>query len=64
MTQINLGIRPVFAVRMKKAWALTTHWVHSKDWSDWVDAQADLSLRWEQLICWFCHVVALIKVNT
>ena len=26
--------------------SLATHWVHSEDWSDWVDAQADLSLRW------------------
>ena len=23
---------------------IATHWVHSKDWSDWADAQADLSL--------------------
>ena len=23
-----------------------THWAHSKDGSDWADAQADLSLRW------------------
>ena len=46
----------VFAVRMKKPWALATHWAHSEDsdqpghlpslWSDWADAQADLSLRW------------------
>ena len=49
-TQISQGIRPVwsvFAVRMKKAW------VHNyplspqrRLWSDWADAQADLSLRW------------------
>ena len=25
--------------------SLATHWAHSKDWSDWADAQADLSLR-------------------
>ena len=49
-TQISLGIRPVwsvFAVRMKKPWALTypmsAQW---RLWSDWADAQADLSLRW------------------
>ena len=30
----------------------------SKTWSDWVDAQADLSLRWAHTqFCWFCHVV-------
>ena len=55
-TQISL-IR-VFAVSMKKA----THWAHSELWSDWADAQADLSLRWahshfvgfvmRQLILW------------
>ena len=26
--------------------------------SDWADAQADLSLRWAQSLCWFCHVAA------
>ena len=33
-TQISLGIRPVwsaFAVRMKKAWSLATHWAQSED---------------------------------
>ena len=30
-------------------------------WSDWADAQADLSLRWaHMLFCWFCHEAALI----
>ena len=25
-------------------------------WSDWADAQAELSLRWaHMLFCWFCH---------
>ena len=37
----------VFAVRMKKPWVLSyplsAQW---RLWSDWVDAQADLSLRW------------------
>ena len=40
-TQISLG------VRMKKPWTLSyplsAHW---RLWSDWADAQADLSLRW------------------
>ena len=30
--------------------SLATHWAHSEDWSDWADAQADLSLlraQWE-----------------
>ena len=25
---------------------LATHWAHNEDWSDWVDAWADLSLCW------------------
>ena len=52
----------VFAVRMKKAWVLSyplsAPW---KLWSDWADAQADLSLRWAHMPfsnCWFCHVAA------
>ena len=49
-TQISLGIRPVCSES-----SLCTQWVtkglsflhaDSKDWSDWADAQADLSLRW------------------
>ena len=31
----------------------------SRLWSDWADAQADLSLRWVQLpLCWFCRAAA------
>ena len=49
-TQISLGIRPVwsvFAVRMKKAWVLSYPLsAQQRLWSDWADAQADLSLRW------------------
>ena len=60
--QINLGICPVwsvFAVCMKKAWSLVTHCAHSKDWSDWMDAKADLSLHWVHMqFCWFCHDAA------
>ena len=37
----------VFAVRMKKAWALSYLLsAQRRLWSDWADAQADLSLRW------------------
>ena len=29
--------------------------MHSEDWSDWADAQADLSLHWvHRSFCWFC----------
>ena len=46
-TQISLGNRPVFAVRMKKVWVLTYPLsAQRRLWSDWADAQADLSLRW------------------
>ena len=37
----------VFAARMKKAWVLSYPLsAQRKLWSDWADAQADLSLRW------------------
>ena len=56
-TQISLGIRPVWSESSLSAWrklgSLATHWAHSEDWSDWADAQADLTLRWEHfLFCW------------
>ena len=33
---------------------LITYWAHNEDWSDWVDAQTDLSLRWA-LRSFCCH---------
>ena len=50
-TQISLGIRTVwsrvFAVRMKKPWVLSYPLsAQRRLWSDWVNAQSDLSLRW------------------
>ena len=37
----------VFAVRLKKAWVLSYPLsAQQRLWSDWADAQADLSLRW------------------
>ena len=52
----------VFAVRMKKSWALSYPLSPLRRlWSDWADAQADLSLRWAQSsFCWFCHEAAHI----
>ena len=39
--------RRVFVVRMKKAWVLSYPLsVQRRLWSDWADAQPDLSLRW------------------
>ena len=50
-TQISLGIHPVWSELSLSAWrnlgSFATHWWHSEDWSDWVDAQTDLSLLWE-----------------
>ena len=55
----------VFAVRMKKAWVFSYQMSAMRRlWSDWVDAQADLSLRWvHRSFCWFCHEAADIFVD-
>ena len=51
----------VFAVRMKKAWALS-HPLSAQRrlWSDWADAQADLSLRWTHTH-FVCFVMSQLK---
>ena len=34
-------------------------------WSHWVDAQAELSLRWAHMsFCWFCHEMAHIMTSS
>ena len=50
----------VFAVRMKKPWVLSYPLsAQQRFWSDWADAQADLSLCWVHIpFCWFCHEAA------
>ena len=52
----------VFAVRMWKAWVLSYPLsTQRRLWSDWADAQADLSLRWAHMpFRWFCHDAAQI----
>ena len=50
---------------MKKPWVLSYPYyplsTQRRLWSDWADAQADLSLRWAQCsLCWFCHVAGQI----
>ena len=50
-TQISLGIRPVWSGSSLSAWrklgSIATLWAQQRRlWSDWADAQADLSLRW------------------
>ena len=39
----------------RKFGSLATRWAHSEDWSDWADAQADLSLRWAH-----SHIVGFV----
>ena len=47
----------VFAVRMKKAWVLSYRLsAQRRLWSDWADAQADLSLHWAH-----SHFVGFVK---
>ena len=61
-TQISLVIHPVWSES-----SLCAQWVakdprfpyvESEDWSDWADAQADLSSLGTHSFCWFCHVMA------
>ena len=56
----------VFAVRMKKAWALSyPSSAQQRLWSDWVDAQAYPSLCWMHWsFCWFCHEAAHFILQT
>ena len=63
----SLGICPVWSEP-----SLCDQWVvvgpvflhaESEDWSDWADAQADLSLCWaHKSFCWFCHVAAHLNI--
>ena len=52
-TQISLGIRPVWPESSlstrRTPGSLATYWAHCEDWSDWADAQTDLSLHWARL---------------
>ena len=64
-TQISLGIRPVWS-----ASSLCTQWVakdprflhaDSEDWSDWADAEADLSVRRaHRSFGWFCRAASYL----
>ena len=51
------SLNRVFAVGMKKAWVLSYPLsAQRRLWSDWADAQVDLSLRCAHMqVCWFCH---------
>ena len=59
-TQISLGIRPVRSESSLSTWVLSLPLsTQRRLWSDWADAQADLSLRRALMsFCWFCHEAA------
>ena len=65
-TQFRLGmpsLTRVFAVRSKGSCGPNVSSCGQRRlWSDWADAQADLSLRWEhRSFCLFCHAVAQLS---
>ena len=43
---VQRRLRSLRYLHWRKLGSLAIHWPHSEDWSDWADAQADLSLRW------------------
>ena len=55
-----LSLIRVFAVRETKSWILRYPLsAQRRLWSDWADAQADMSLQWAHMpFCWFCHDAA------
>ena len=60
------SLNRVFSVRMKKAWVLSYPLsAQRRLWSDWADAQADLSRRWGHMsFYWFWHEVAHVYLET
>ena len=54
--------QPGHPTSLKKDWVFSYPTERTaKTLSDWVDAQADLSLRWaHRSFCWFCHEVAQV----
>ena len=49
----------VFTVHLKKVWVLSYPLsAQQRLWSDWADAQADVSSLGAQSFCWFCHEAA------
>ena len=55
----------VFAVRTKKTWVLSYLLsAQRRLWSDWADAQADLSLRWAHThFVWFVTRRLILQIN-
>ena len=69
-TQISLrnrAVRSVFAVRCSigSYGPKISSCGQRRPWTDWADAQADLSLCWGHIsFCWFCFVTHLKTKNT
>ena len=66
-TQISLGICPVWSVfavhSMGSYGPKLSSCRQRKLWSDWVNAQTDLSFRWAQMpFYWFWHEVAHMQL--
>ena len=63
--QHPLSLIRVFADRMKKAWVLSCPLrAQQRLWLDWVDAQANLCLRWAHMpFCRFCHALAHLRTT-
>ena len=65
-THINLGIRPDWwESSLSAGWNIWSSGclfsALRRLWSDWADAQADLSLRWaHRSFCWFCHAATYL----
>ena len=63
---VNWSVRPLWSESLLFAWrnigSLATHWAHSKDWSDWADAQSGQSLLWAHMpFRWFCRAQAQLS---
>ena len=56
----------IFAVRMKKPWVLSYPFgAQRRLWSDWADAQTDLSLRWahRHFVCFVMTRLTLFRIR-
>ena len=66
-TKISLGIRTIWSESSQSEWKKLVSFSYllsgqQRLWSDWEDAQADLSLRWAHMpFCWFCREAAQIR---
>ena len=63
-TQISQSYQSLHYLRLKEPRGLSYPLSGQRRlWSDWADAQADLSFRWAYMpFCWFCHDAAQISL--